>query len=144
MLDLEYWQHYLLLDYRTQINSNMRNDYNKRLEKLRKRRFDDSINKAILSEAFDRTSYGQATKYALESMSEMDAEYTKNTYVASEKIQKHLLGLKEHGFTLTFRHQGSVETNTHIKLHSDIDLLLILENSFSLELPQTAQYPYEG
>jgi len=37
-----------------------------------------------------------------------------------------------------------VETNTHIKLHSDIDLLVIVDDFVSLEAPQVPASPYQG
>jgi len=70
----------------------MRNDYNKKIENLQRRRYDDTLSKAILSESFTGTSYGQATKYALEAMKEIDQNYTKNTYLASEKFRSTCSG----------------------------------------------------
>lgn len=120
-------------------------DYNKRIESLNKRRYDDTIRKAVLSESFFSESFGKTTKYVLESMKEIDSNYTKNTYEASSKIQVHLkTGLNADGIEVEFEHQGSVPMNTHIKLHSDIDLVVIHNGFFSLEPPLTPSIPYNG
>src|SRR5207244_3421227 len=106
----------------------MKKNYTQRLEKLRNRRFDSSTQKSLLSESFSKPEYGESVKYALESMREIDANYTKNTYNAAEKIQTNLTsGLTSKGLKVEYRYQGSVETNTHIKLHSDIDVLVFTE-----------------
>lgn len=123
----------------------MINDYSKRLEQLRRRRTDDRIEKSILSESFRKSELGESIKYALESMKEIDPDYTKNTYVASEKVSENIRkGLEKIPIDIEFRNQGSVETNTHIKLHSDIDLLVILKTFETLERPQEPANPYQG
>lgn len=123
----------------------MINDYSKRLEQLRRRRTDDRIEKSILSESFRKSELGESIKYALESMKEIDPDYTKNTYVASEKVSENIKkGLEKVPIDIEFRNQGSVETNTHIKLHSDIDLLVILKTFETLERPQEPSNPYKG
>lgn len=120
-------------------------DYKKRLEKLQNRRFDDTLQKSILSESFKKAEFGESLKYALEAMLPIDESYNKNTYLASEKIQNNLTnGLAKKNIAVTFRHQGSVETNTNIKLYSDIDLLVITTAFESLEQPQVATNPYKG
>jgi len=120
-------------------------DYKKRIENLKARRQDDQLQKAILSESFSNKSYGESVKYVLEAMLEIDPRYTANTYEASKKIQNHLFpGLKQHGLEIEFRHQGSTETNTHIKVHSDIDLLVLTKKFETLEHPQVPKYPYSG
>jgi hypothetical protein len=123
----------------------MKKDYSKRLENLRNRRYDGLLQKAILTESFAKTKLGDSSKYVLESMRQIDPEYTKNTFKASENIQGNLKdGLQKEKIEVTFRHQGSIETNTHIELHSDIDILTITEKFFSLEPPQVPTFPYEG
>lgn len=123
----------------------MINDYTKRLELLKRRRTDDRIEKAILSESFRKSALGDSIKYTLESMREIDQDYTANTYIASEKVANNIeKGLSKIPIEVVFRNQGSVETNTHIKLHSDIDLLVILQTFETLERPQVPSNPYIG
>lgn len=120
-------------------------NYTTKLKNLKSRR-EDIISKSFsLSESFNRTSYGDSTKYALEAMQPIDATYTQNTYKACDKIKSQLLpGLKEYGIDIDFRYQGSVPTNTHIKVHSDIDLLTIHNGFYTLQSPQVVSVPYEG
>jgi hypothetical protein len=123
----------------------MKKNYTQRLAKLKNRRYDDHIQKAILSESFSDITIGESVKYALESMSEIDPKYTKATYVASENIQNHLTpGLRNKGLTVEYRHQGSVETNMHIKLHSDIDILVFTDKYHAIEPPLPVPNPYLG
>ena len=123
----------------------MKKDYTKRIENLNKRRFDDSLNTAFLSESFYSEDFGKTTKYVLESMKEIDPNYTKNTFLASAKIHGHLSsGLESQGIDVEFEHQGSVPMNTHIKLHSDIDLVVIHKEFQTLEHPLVPANPYKG
>lgn len=123
----------------------MKKNYSQRLEKLKKRRLDDQLQKAILSESFSDVRINDSVKYALESMSPIDPNYTKNTYLASENIRNTLTkGLSNKGLSVEYRHQGSVETNTHIKLHSDIDILVFTEKYHNMEPPLTPLDPYQG
>lgn len=123
----------------------MTKNYTERLDKLKKRRLDENLEKAILSRSFSDITISESVKYALEAMSEIDPTYTKNTYVASENIQNNLTsGLKGSNLTVEYRHQGSVETNTHIKVHSDIDILVFTEKYVSLDPPLKPAFPYSG
>lgn len=123
----------------------MTKNYTKRLERLRERRTGASINESVLTKAFSDTRHGESVKYTLESMTEIDPSYTKNTYLASSSIQHNLSqGLSRKGIAVEFRHQGSVETNTHIKLHSDIDILTFTDKFITLEHPQLPSSPYTG
>jgi hypothetical protein len=120
-------------------------DYYKRLEHLKQRRQDVLTKAFSVSESFKRNQYGEAITYTLEAMEPIDESYTRNTYDACERIQGHLKkGLSEYKIEAAFRYQGSVPTNTHIKLYSDIDLLTIHEGFVTLEPPQKPTYPYQG
>jgi len=120
-------------------------DYNKRLDNLRQRRFDDELKKAILSEAFNKSTYGVTRNYVLESMMPIDAKYTENTYNASSMLQNQIrLRLKLYGYNIDFAHQGSVPTDTHIKVYSDLDLLAFDTVSYSLVPPLKPSVPYKG
>lgn len=123
----------------------MKKNYTQRLENLKKRRLDIELQKAILSESFSDVRISESVKYALESMSPIDPNYTNNTYLASQKIRNSLTkGLNNKGISVEYRHQGSVETNTHILLHSDIDILVFTEKYHSIEPPLKPLYPYNG
>ena len=122
----------------------MAKNYSKRLEKLQKRRYDDNLEKSILSESFQRRDLGQSTKYTLESMKPIEMSYTQNTIKAAENIQNNLKEKLKDEYNLVFRHQGSTITDTHIKIHSDIDILVFTDTFFTLENPQIPENPYYG
>lgn len=66
-------------------------------------------------------------KYVWMAMSAVDDEYTKITKQAGENVKSYLSLYQSN---VTYKYQGSVMTNTHIKGYSDIDLLTIC-NKFS-------------
>lgn len=120
-------------------------DYKQKLEKLKARR-QDTITKAFsVTDSFNKKSYGESTTYALEAMEEISKDYTENTYKQVDRVKSQLgPGLKEYGIDVEFRYQGSVPTNTHIKVYSDIDLLIIHQRFYSLEPPLVPAISYTG
>lgn len=101
-------------------------DYERRLNNLSARRYDNELKESILSRSFRSTTIPKNIKYLMESMIRIDKKYTDKTIEAANRVQKHL----ENGFNLhfsrAFRTQGSVTTSTNIKVHSDFDLLTIV------------------
>ncbi|WP_146380393.1 nucleotidyltransferase family protein [Mucilaginibacter pallidiroseus] len=68
-------------------------------------------------------------------MKPIGTKYNAKTIQAAENVQSHLeRGLKVH-FDRAYRTQGSVRTNTNIRVHSDFDLLTIIDKYF---YPQTS------
>lgn len=122
----------------------MPKNYTQRLESLQKRRFDDNLEKSILTESFKRSDIGESTKYTLESMKPIESSYTQNTIKAAENIQNNLQEKLRGDYDLSFRHQGSTITDTHIKIHSDIDILVFTDRFETLETPQVPSNPYQG
>ncbi len=120
-------------------------NYKKRIENLKARRQDDLTKSILVSEAFNKTTYTETIRYVYEAMQEIDTAYTKKTYEACDKIKNHLTpGLAEAGIRVSYDYQGSVPTNTHIKLYSDIDLLAINGEFVTLQPPQIPPFPYKG
>lgn len=73
-------------------------------------------------------SYSDALTYVRLAMKGVEPEYTRRTREAGEKVKQHL----DRELTdKTFRYQGSVMTDTHIKGYSDIDLLVISTKFYS-------------
>ncbi len=67
-------------------------------------------------------SYSDVLTYVRFAMKGVEPNYTQKTKEAGERVKQHLNDKLE---AVTFEYQGSVMTNTHIKGHSDIDLLTI-------------------
>jgi hypothetical protein len=83
---------------------------------------------ALRSEKYFNIDFPDSVKYTLGAMAEVDAEYTQNTFKEGERIKSQLNDLENAGFNISFEFQGSATNNTHIKQHSDIDLLVLQEN----------------
>jgi hypothetical protein len=110
-------------------------DYNRRLSNLQSRRFDPGLNESALTKSFSAADIPQDIKYLFESMKPIGEKYNAKTIQAAENVQGHLeRGLKVH-FERAYRTQGSVKTNTNIRVHSDFDLLTIIDRYF---YPQTS------
>jgi hypothetical protein len=77
-------------------------------------------------------------------MTAIDPAYTAKTYSEAERVKNQIQKNLQNGVAVSFEHQGSVPLNTHIKIHSDLDILAILTNFFSLESPQVPAYPYKA
>jgi hypothetical protein len=106
------------------------------------RRFDYELNESVLSKSFSATEIPQNVKYLMESMLKIDDKYNERTKEAAKRVKNHL----ESGFNLSFnrayRTQGSVMTSTNIKVHSDFDLLTIIDryHYLSPDLPNDDPY----
>ncbi len=75
-------------------------------------------------------SYSDVLTYIRLAMKGVEPEYTQKSRDAGERVKEHLGNeLKD----VTFKYQGSVMTDTHIKGHSDIDLLTICEKFYQPE-----------
>ena len=97
------------------------------------------------SKQFSAKKKGEAENaqdYAVDSMKEIP---TAPSYEAGEKIKKHLKEkLPSYGFNPDFKYQGSVICNTHIKYHSDIDLLVLNDRFITVERPGDSFVAYKG
>lgn len=74
-------------------------------------------------------------KYVKMAMSAVDDHYTAITKEAGEVVKKHLKDEQQY-MNATYRYQGSVMTNTHIKGASDIDLLTFTNKFVSTEISE--------
>lgn len=127
-------------------------DYEKRLTELKNRRQETLFYKSAseyeflepIMESYELLTIPKSLKYALGAMQEVDNTYTQNTFKTGERVKNQLKKLEDEGHRLSFRYQGSVTNKTHIRSHSDIDLLIITEKFYSLEPPQKSSSPYSG
>lgn len=125
----------------------MADNYANRIERLRLRR--KGINEIFAMDSADesrqvlleksqqqenwesRASGKSATKYALGAMQEVDPVYTRVSFETGKRIENQLSKrLESKDITASFRLQGSVPLNIHIKGVSDVDLLAIDEQIF--------------
>nr|WP_024966925.1 hypothetical protein [Pantoea sp. IMH] len=122
-------------------------DYANRIERLKLRRkgineifamdsADESrhilLKKSHQQESWESRASGKsATKYALGAMQEVDPVYTRVSNETGDRIKNQLSKrLEGKGIIASFRLQGSVPLNIHIKGVSDVDLLAIDEEIF--------------
>lgn len=75
-------------------------------------------------------SYSDVLVFIRTAMKGVDPDYTEKTKEAGERVKEHL---SKDLSQVSFRYQGSVMTNTHIKAFSDIDLLTISEKFYQAD-----------
>lgn len=116
-----------------------------RLTKLANRRLDPNVQIKEANEVYKRLNQEPAIRYAIGAMQPIDQAYTKITFEQCGRVQNQLISaFEQEGLKPSFNHQGSTTNDTHIKAHSDIDLLTISEDSYAVEPPNKPQTPYEG
>lgn len=123
-------------------------NYSERLKRLQERRNPDfkqySLDKAFSAEDY-KTEVEEAQEYVMSAMEELPSRSTEISYEEGDRVKKHLLEeLPTYGFNPDFRYQGSVPCNTHIKYHSDIDLLVIIDKFETVENPARIRNRYMG
>lgn len=75
-------------------------------------------------------SYRDVLVYIRLAMKGVEPEYTQRSKDAGERVKDHL---RSRLSNVTFQYQGSVMTNTHIKAHSDVDLLTISDKFYTYD-----------
>ncbi|MCB2289461.1 hypothetical protein LGK97_06730 [Clostridium sp. CS001] len=133
----------------------LKKTYSERLKSMKERRTDiDFIIQKSATEKFSYASYlteayeglkeNDVYKYFIGSMEGVDKIYTNNTYKEAERVQNQLDKIKDSNLNFKYEYQGSVSNNTHIRAHSDIDILVLIEKFYTVEHPQVPMYPYTG
>jgi len=103
-------------------------DYRKKLSQLNQRRFDSLTKSLAMSEAVIKNAMPDAERYLAGSMDIVPQKYTDIVLRTGERIRKQLeSSLTE---SVEFDQQGSVTNGTHIRLYSDIDLLVVTKKVF--------------
>lgn len=115
----------------------------RRLERLHARRTDPMLFEASKSyEGYRSLDVPGPVRYIIGSMQPIDSRYTERTIEQGARVREQLK--KVHESRVEYRFQGSVMTDTHIRQHSDIDLL-VLEGKFTFcKPPLKATSPYMG
>jgi len=117
-----------------------------RIEKLRARRTDPyDIRKVAFDEAIAKIKEDDPIKYVVETMTPIEKDYTDATFAEGDRIKNQLdKSLNYSAQNAEFDYQGSVTNDTHVKLYSDLDLLVIDTDFESIEPPAKAEFPYQG
>lgn len=103
-----------------------------------------SANNAILrgddvrkSESFENLNEVAGVKYAIGAMAPVDSKSTEVSINEGKRVADSLIkSLQAQGESVTCRLQGSVALDIHIKGHSDVDMLIVVETPVSVELPK--------
>jgi hypothetical protein len=99
----------------------------------------------LLNEVYDRLQDEEAIVYAIGAMQPIDPEYSAFCFFDCQRVQRTIgPAAGKAGIPTAFRYQGSITNDTHIKAHSDIDLLVIDMNFTTLESPQKTTTLYIG
>jgi len=116
------------------------------MSKLRGRRTDTLLKAAAaFDEAYDKIQEPETTSWAIGTMQPLDKTYTRITFEEGDRIKNQLdKSLNSSSKSADFRYQGSVTNDTHIKVHSDLDLLVIDTDFETIEPPGAPSYPYAG
>jgi hypothetical protein len=117
-----------------------------RLEKLRNRRIDPLIKVGELNEAYARLPKEDTSiQYAIGAMQPIDPAYTKNTLEERSRVEKQLNdGYRGMELSIQFDYQGSVTNDTHIRAHSDVDLLTVEQRFIAFQPPNYPTSTYQG
>lgn len=92
--------------------------------------------KKAFSDELSTISYSEVLTYIRLAMKGVEPEYTQKSRDAGERVKEHLSkGLNN----VSFKYQGSVMTDTHIKGYSDIDLLTISEKFYQYDATRVKQ-----
>lgn len=92
--------------------------------------------KKTFSDELSTISYSEVLTYIRLAMKGVEPEYTQKSRDAGERVKEHL---SKELTNVSFRYQGSVMTDTHIKGYSDIDLLTICEKFYQYDASRVKQ-----
>ena len=125
----------------------MMNDYSNLIRRIEDR-YNPDQNSIVEQRMFTNLSDvdRDIAKYVKMAMSAVDEHYTAVTKEAGERVKKHLADGQQ-GMNITYRYQGSVMTNTHIRGASDIDLLTFTNKFESTEIQKVREIlkePYQS
>lgn len=95
-------------------------------------------------ESFEREE-ALAVRLLVGSLAPVDRRYTAMLVEQGDRVQEQLeRRIPGDHADVVYRRQGSVSNNTHIRFSSDVDVLAVIGDFFTLEPPQSAAYPYAG
>lgn len=107
----------------------MNKSYSEYIESLKKRRFDDTLQQVVVSEDFYDESLPEVVRYTLESMQEIDPSYNHKLFSSFKRTQDLITQrLKAIDTPVNVRYQGPHNTDTHVELFGELELLVILKD----------------
>jgi hypothetical protein len=113
-----------------------------RFERLRSRRIPLEKIAAAKLESLSRSAADQDFNYLVDAMSPIDVQFTENTFAEGERVRNQLQKNFLAEFKAEFEFQGSVTSDTHIRIHSDIDLISLHGGFHSLDAGVQPSSPY--
>ena len=115
-----------------------------RFDRLRNRRYPmEKLAEAKL-QSFSTPRSEQDFSYLVDAMQPIDAQFTENTFREGIRIRDQLSKNLPTKYLPEFDFQGSVTSDTHIRIHSDIDLLALNGCFVSLDPGSPNTSPYGG
>lgn len=115
-----------------------------RFDRLRSRRVPfEKLAEAKL-QSFSNTNSDEDFSYLVDAMSPIDPEFTENTFNEGIRVRDQLRKSLPLKYSVEFEFQGSVTNDTHIRIHSDIDLLALNGCFVSLDPGTSNVSPYAG
>ena len=119
-------------------------DAKTKLFSLNERKFGDDIRKGDIYENFTG-KVSDDLLYISEAMTEVNPEYTINTFKQCERVQEQLKSnISDKHSGIVFEYQGSVPLNTHTRRHSDVDILVATGRYYWVTPPLPVISPYTG
>lgn len=95
-------------------------------------------------QSFSIASSEQDFSYLVDAMQPIDAQFTENTFKEGIRVRDQLAKNLPSTYLANFDFQGSVTSDTHIRIHSDIDLLALNGCFVSLDPGAPNSSPYGG
>jgi hypothetical protein len=115
-----------------------------RFDRLRSRRYPMEKLAESMRQFSSIASSEQDFNYLVESMQPIDAQFTENTFKEGIRVRDQLANNLPSKYLPEFDFQGSVTNDTHIRIHSDIDLLALNGCFISLDPGSPNSSPYGG
>ncbi|MCS6125002.1 hypothetical protein [Shewanella baltica] len=95
------------------------------------------------SEGYENLKEPVGVKYAIGAMAPVDSKSTEVSINEGNRVADSLIkSLNSRGEDVTKRLQGSVALDIHIKGHSDVDMLIVVNNPINYEIPVVSTSNY--
>jgi len=113
-----------------------------KFERLRARRTPIEKIAFAVNESIAQGSGNKEYQYLVDSMQPISEEYTEKTFEEAKRVESQLKAGLPVSCAAEFDYQGSVTSDTHIRIHSDIDLLVMDGRFISLDPGAPNNSPY--